>query len=107
MSEDNGADIAVRVAGQEVNLRNVKSLNTMATVATLIIVICGFTIGWFLLDAHAKGGEKKDVDLSSVLREMVQVNREIAQGQREMNCLISLPTERRESQSDICKRIAR
>ena len=111
MSEENGADVAVKIAGQEVNLRNIKSLNTLATVATLIIVICGFTIGWNLLDAHAKGGEKKEAALVSALQELAKSHREASRDQvkeqRMLNCLIVADQKDRRRAYEDCERIAR
>ena len=111
MSEENGADVAVKVAGQEVTLRNVKSLNTLATVATLIIVICGFTIGWNLLDAHAKGGEKKEAALVSALQELAKSHRDASRDQvkeqRMLNCLIVADQKDRRRAYEDCERISR
>ena len=101
MSEEkNGADVAVKIAGQEFNVRNVKSLNTLATVATLVICVCGFTIGWFLIDAHATSTTKRDDTLISVLKEQ-------AIAQRVTNCLMATPQDQRESKLPTCERIAR
>jgi hypothetical protein len=102
MSENNmeGADVALKVAGQEFNVRNVKSLNTLATVATLVVSVCGFTIGWFLLDAHAQGTSKRDDTLISVLKEQ-------AIAQRITNCLMATPQDQRENKLATCERIAR
>ena len=111
MSEENGADVAVKIAGQEVNLRNVKSLNTLATVATLIIVICGFSIGWNLLDAHAKGGEKRESALVAALNDLAKTQRDASRDQvkeqRMLNCLIVADQKDRRRAYEDCERISR
>lgn len=107
MSEENGADLSVNVAGQQVQIRNVKSLNTLATVATLCVCICGFAVGWFVMEAHSKGQEKKDSDLVTILREMNTTNRELVITQRVTNCLMATPQDRREAAVPTCERIAR
>lgn len=90
----NGADVAVEIAGQKVNLRNVKSLNTLATVATLIIVC----VMGYVLYAHA--GDTKDAS-----KELTMALKEMTQAAREQNCLISMPQDRRDP--ELCRRISR
>ncbi len=99
MSEQtNGADLSVKVAGQEVNVRNVKSLNTLATITTLIAVCVGGFAIYTIVAAHA--AETKDAS-----RELVQALKEMTQTAREQNCLISMPQDRRDA--ELCKRISR
>ena len=109
--EQNGADVNVEVAGQKVAIRNVKSLNTLATVATLIVVICGFTIGWNLLDAHAKGGDKREEALTVALKELARSHREASRDQvkeqRMLNCLIVADQKDRRRAFEDCERISR
>lgn len=94
--QNNGADVAVKIAGQEVNLKNVKSLNTLATVATLIIVVLvGYIIFEHKIDARAHGES-----LTSVMKDM-------AQAIREGNCINAYPEAERESKVEQCKRLAR
>lgn len=99
-SEANGADVNLKVPGGEVNLRNVKSLNTLATVATLIFVCAGICGGYLMLTAHAS--ETKDAG-----REFVQALKEVAQSLRENNCLTTFTPEKREANADMCKRLSR
>ena len=100
MNEETGADVNVKVAGQEIAIKNVKSLNTLATVAGLVVSICGFTIGWFIFEAHAKGTEKRDETLITVLKDLTTV-------QRVTNCLTATPEAQREAKLAQCERIAR
>ena len=95
MSEE-GADVQVEVAGQKVNLRNVKSLNTLATVATLFATLL---IGYAFLEHKA---EAKDHGSA-----LVSVMREMAVNQRVTNCLMATPQDQRENKLPICERIAR
>jgi hypothetical protein len=90
----NGADIDLKLAGQEVKLKNVKSLNTLATVATLIVAcVLGYAF-------YVHAGETKDAS-----KELVLALREMAQAAREQNCLISVPIERRDP--ELCRRLSR
>ena len=103
MSEENGADVSVNVAGQQINLRNVKSLNTLATVATLIIcILIGYVVFEHKTDARAEGVAlaQRDAQLSNAIREMASSNRVLA-------CLMATKQDDREAKLAQCERIAR
>ncbi len=87
--------IDAEVAGQKLSVK-VGSLNTLATVLTLIMVSL---IGWILFthSADARDGTKEHV---GALKEMVTV-------QREANCLNSIPNDRKPDSAEFCKRISR
>lgn len=53
-------------------------------------------------DVHASSKE-----LSQVMKEMTAAQIKGVEAQRELNCLISLPQERRENSIEFCRRIAR
>lgn len=94
VEEHNGADVEVEVAGQKLNVKNIKSLNTFATVATLILVcVLGYAF-------YVHAGETKDQS-----KELVNALKEMTQAAREQNCLISLPMDRRDP--ELCRRISR
>lgn len=116
--ETNGADVAVEIAGQKVNLRNVKSLNTLATIATLIVVcLIGYMVFTHTADAKDNGKEiaaelkAQNKETAAILkdanRELSEVLKELARAAREQNCLLSLPQEKRIENVEICKRISR
>ena len=134
--DDRGADVALKVAGQEFNVRNVKSLNTILTAATLFIVCLIATILWMREvgaqndKANAKLKEQnehaaivdaiKESNRATIqaLKEMQTVNatlyeKSLEQGKRqeqatrETNCLLSLPQDRRINAADACRRISR
>lgn len=116
--QPNGADVAVEIAGQKVNLRNVKSLNTLATMATLVVVcLIGYMVFTHTADAKDSGKEiaaelrAANKETATVLkesnRELSEVLKELARAAREQNCLLSLPQERRTENIEVCKRISR
>lgn len=88
----NGADVNLELAGQKINLRNVKSLNTLATVATLIIVV---------LIAYALWEHKIDARASSV--EQQNAFTDMARAIREGNCINSYPEAVRADKVELCK----
>ena len=94
--QSNGADVNLELAGQKVNLRNVKSLNTLATVLTLLLVILIGYIGW----QHTGDTKEASKELTVALKEMTQAA-------RESNCLMAIPMEKREASTDLCRRISR
>lgn len=121
--EPNGADVAVEIAGQKVNLRNIKSLNTLATMATLIVTcLVAYVLFTHTVDAKDVGKEiaaelkatnKVTADtLKDSNRELGVILRELSQAAREQNCLIatgvaSMPPEKRAEAADLCKRLSR
>jgi len=92
--------------------------NNIATFATLIIVC----VGGYVLYAHAEDAKKsgKEVaiemrdsnkEVAKALRESQQelgiILKEVARAQRESNCLLSLPPERRSGQNaETCRRLS-
>lgn len=96
MSEENGSDVALEVAGQKVNLRNVKSLNTLATVACLMGVIFLLYFYW----EHKAEDKDFKGNVLIAIREQAQSNRVLA-------CLMATRQEDREAKLAQCERIAR
>ena len=72
------------------------NLNTLFTVLGFILTCL---IAYVL---YNHGNETKDAS-----KELAQALREQTQAAREQTCIISLPQERREQNSELCKRIAR
>ena len=102
-----GADVAVEIAGQKVNLRNVKSLNTLATMATLLLTC---VVGWIIFthSSEAKDGLKEiAAELKVSNKELSEVLKEMARASRETNCLLAMPPEKRAENVELCKRISR
>ena len=100
MSEENGADVDLKLAGQEVKLKNVKSLNTIVCIAILVILCAVIPAAWSMFKSHADETKEASKELSGAMREMTQAT-------REQNCLIAQPQELRVQNSDWCKRLAR
>lgn len=82
-AERNGADVDLKVAGQEVRLKNIKSLNTLATVATLIVVCL---IGYALY-THAQDSKDDRREFLQAIKEQTSAIKEQTDVQREGNCL--------------------
>jgi len=110
MSEENGfgADVEANIAGQQIRVRNVKSLNTLATVATLIICICGFAIGYQMFDAHAKDTKETTNAVVAALKDLTKVHRENGKEQvkeqRTLRCVMGSEQKDRRRAEDDCER---
>lgn len=92
-----GADqeLTAEIAGQKLSLKNM-ALNTIATVATLIgMVLIGYIV-W----EHTSDAKVATKELASAMRELAQAN-------REQNCLLRFSPEQRLSQVEFCKQISR
>lgn len=92
---DTQEQIDADIAGQKISLKS-NSLNTIATVATLMLV----TVIAYSLYTHGTDTKESSRELVSALRDMAQV-------QRESNCLNTLPQERREANASLCKQNSR
>lgn len=124
-SEQTGADLNLKFAGQEVNLRNVKSLNTIATLVTMLLV---GTLGVFLY-FHEVNAQHDKSTLASTLQQsnaivadslrqsnkaMTDALKELAAEQRrstnamkEVACLNDPAMRNRADARDFCRRMAR
>ena len=78
--------------------------NNIMTGATLIVTICGFTIGWVVFEAHSKDSRDDRNAFVQAIRENTQANRQAAGEQRVANCLNSLlPEQKSQQMIDFCK----
>lgn len=100
--EGNGADIAVEVAGQKVNLRNVKSLNTAATLLTLFIV--GLLAYAFYL--HSEDAKASGKEFIGALKEQTVAIREGTAAQREATCMQKFEERDRARNADWCAQVS-
>ena len=92
----------VKAFGAEGSIKT-SSLNTVATVATLMIVT-GLAVAMYQAGISAR--EARD-EFKIITREVVSALREMTQATREQNCLMAFPPERREANMDLCKRVSR
>ena len=130
--ESGGADVSMKVAGQEFNIRNVKSLNTIVTCLNFF-AFCVLAVFIYFADVNAQKNNGNDtVEHKAIVHSiekssaaMVQAIKELqavqstaasrqdalsekqAAAQRETNCLLSLPQDRRVNAAEACRRIAR
>jgi predicted histidine transporter YuiF (NhaC family) len=119
------ADINLKVAGQEVNLKNVKSINTILTTFTFFLsLFLGFLLYTHMAEAKDNAKEiaqtlkESNQEVAKAAREAAQITaeamRSMAQQQkranellREQTCLLGLPPDRRVGAGEFCKRLSR
>ena|SRR3990167_1555132 len=116
--EPNGADLGIDAFGVKANVKNVKSLNTLATVFTLILATTLLYMV-FTHNSEAKDGLKEiaaefrtsNKEVAAALKEsnkeLSEVLKEMARASRETNCLLAMPPEKRAENVELCKRISR
>lgn len=68
-TDERGADVALKFMGNEVNVKNVKSLNTFATIMSLVGTCC---IGVFLY-FHEATAQSQRSELAATLKESQKV----------------------------------
>ena len=93
--QTNGSDVALEIGGQKLNFRNVKSLNTIATVITLFGVCLLIWIAF--TDRQEWKGTLKEI--ASAMQAQNAIG-------RESNCLNRFPESERRANSDFCKQVS-
>ena len=73
---------------------------------TLLGVAVGVLLLYMVFE-HKADAQAGSQSLAVAVREMTAAQMKGVEAQREMNCLIAIPPERREGQMEFCKRIAR
>lgn len=76
----NGVDVDVTFAGSGLRLKNVKSINTFATVGTLMVVCAAAAYGYAVAATHVQETKEASDTLIKAIKEQTQVI-------REANCL--------------------
>ena len=86
MSEErNGADFGLKIAGQELNVKNVKSLNTILTALGLCASV---SIGVFLW-THVESADKGTAAVLNEVKQSNQTQKNIAYYQCMQVCLLA------------------
>lgn len=70
-----------------------------------IIVSSGLTLVGYIVIEHKADTHTMEVSLQTAIQELTSATKEQVRAQREMNCLISLPQDRREQQGEFCRRV--
>ena len=98
-----GADIALELGGQKVNVRNVKSLNTILT----LVAAGAACFGVYLMMEHQ--AEAKDAGKSFVgaIKEQTIAIQEQTKASREQTCILRFDQKDRQANAEFCKSISR
>lgn len=100
--EQMNADVSLDVAGQKVNLRNIRSVNTIVTVLTLFVVL---SIG-FLMFEHRTDTKEMSSSFVSAIKEQTTAIREQTAAQREQTCLYKFAESERRANSEWCRQVS-
>lgn len=98
----NGSDLSLEVGGQKLNVRNVKSLNTLLTALTAGVVLFVAYQGY----THQEDSKSARNEFISALKEQTTVMREQTSAQREQNCLLKFDQSERKNVADWCKQVS-
>lgn len=94
--QQSGADVDLKFAGQEVKLKNVKSLNTILT----LIAAGAASFCVYLVFQHQAEAKEAGISFVGALKEQTRAIQEQTAVQREGNCLLVF------KDSEQCRRIA-
>lgn len=97
-----GADVAVEIAGQKVNVRNVRSLNTAATLLTLALVL----LLCYAFYQHMEDSRAAGKDFVHAVKEQTIAIREGTAAQREATCIQKFEERERARNADWCAQIS-
>lgn len=98
---ENG-ELEASIAGQSISLKNV-SINTIATVATLI----GVALVAYIVFTHQQDTKEASGQFVAALREQTIALKDQTIAAREQNCLMRFDQKERSERADFCKQIAR
>lgn len=104
MAEENGngSDVQLEVAGQKLNVRNLKSLNTVATVLTLFGVLMLIYILWM----HQQEAKEDSRAFVAAVKEQTTAMREGTAAQREQTCMLKFEISERKVNAEWCRQVS-
>lgn len=103
MADNGSQELEVTSGDKKFKLRG----SDLLTSVIGMIVSSGLVLIGYVLYEHKSDAHTRDGEIITVVKEMSAIAKEGVTAQREMNCLISLPQDLREKQSEFCKRVAR
>ena len=103
MAENGTQELEIGAGDKKLKLRG----SDLLTSVIGMIVCSGLVLLGYVLYEHKTDAKGRDGEMITVVKEMTSIAREGVQAQREMNCLIALPQEFREKQTEFCKRMSR
>lgn len=106
MADQEGVEVDNSVLGKV----KITGQNTVLILLCLVAAVAaGF--GVYLVTAHEATAKDREMSLVKALEKLTEGQERMVQAQREQNCLIALPQDRREreftSENSLCKRLSR
>lgn len=106
MSEETESGGEIKTPVGSVSFRGKRTAEFIAILSLCLLFLLGYVLWEHKADARDTG-----VSLRDAIKAMAEAQREGTVAQREMNCLISLPQDKREAEfyspNSLCKRMAR
>lgn len=103
MAEDSAQELEVAAGDKKIKLRG----SDLLTSVIGMVMCTGLGLFGYVLWDHKTDAKEVGGALASAINQMTQAQREMIQAQREQNCLISLPPDRREQQAAFCRNVTR
>jgi hypothetical protein len=107
--KNNGADLAVDAFGVKANVKNVKSLNTGATLFCAGMLICIAAFGYTHVQ-ESKEDNKAFINAiteqTKAIREGVKAQQDGTAAQREQTCMLKFEQKDRPQNSEFCRQIS-
>lgn len=101
-SNQNGSDVALEVAGQKLNLRNIKSLNAIATIVGMFVGL----LVLYILFTHQQDAKEGYREFVVAIKEQTTAIRDGTAAQREQTCILKFDTQDRKNNAEFCKQVS-
>ena len=101
MSEEAATEGSITTPLGSLNLKGKKTAELISFICLALLFLMSY-----ILWEHKTDAKDAQTQFVAAIKEMTIATRENVQAQREMNCLIALPQDRREGQTELCKRLS-
>lgn len=106
MSENGSSESSIQTPLGSVSFRGKRTAEFIAILSLCLLFLLAYVV-W----EHKNDARADNTNLADVLKGMTTAQQAMVQAQREQNCLMALPAERREkeyfSPDSFCKRLSR
>lgn len=102
MDKEQSADVELNLAGQRLNVRNIRSLNT---IMTAIILGLSLALFWLLYEIRLENRAMKN-EFTAAIKDNAKSQREQTAAIREQTCLYKFPEGERRSNAEFCRSVS-
>ena len=99
---ESGSDMEATIAGQQFRVRNIKSLNTLATVVTTFLA----SLLLYITFTHQTDTKEGTHEFVKAIKEQTVAIRDGTAAQREQTCMLKFEGPERKVNSEWCKQVS-